>query len=214
MFTRLFISIMVLLISACVPVPGRDVLQVEIANASPNQEVRDELEPILRAMLSGIITDQLARLQYAYIPCADMDGLGGPPRCMEGVAEGTIVEVLPLLGTEGSFATSESMENIFNNFMVKNLYSVYRVTPGPNDDPNYPIGEYAMLFDRDLNDTPVPVVLRVTDGRIVRMDFHIGIPVADMLKDIPVDQVIITPSEAKAWTEDVRAELHIPAETP
>ena len=61
-----------------------------------------------------------------------------------------------------------------------------------------------MLFERDLNDIPLPVILQVQDGKVVRMDFRFGISAADLLKEIPVENILITPQEAQAWTEAVR----------
>jgi hypothetical protein len=51
---------------------------------------------------------------------------------------------------------------------------------------------------------PLPVVLQVRDGRIVRIDYHIGTSPEEMLKEIPVERVLVLPQEAKAWTESVR----------
>ena len=209
MFSRLFIvmTVLMLMVSACAPTEGTDVFEVgvEVATeASSNQAVRDELQPIMRAMFSGIITDQLSVIQYTKVGCTNQDGLGGPPKCPEGVAEGTVMEVFPMLGPEGTFSNPAEMENLLINTSLKGLYAVYRVTPGPNDEPYYPVGEYAMVFERDINDLPLPIILRVQDGKIVRMDFRFGISPEDLLKEIPVEQVLIAPQEAKAWTEAVR----------
>ena len=198
MFTRLFIvmTVLTIMVSACAPSGGTEV--------SSNQAVKDELGPIMRAIFSGIVTDQLSVIQYTKVGCANQDGLGGPPKCPEGVAEGTVVEVFPVLGSEGSFSSPAEMENLLTNTSLKGLYAVYRVTPNPNIKPYYPEGEYAMVFERDINDQSLPIILRVQDGMIVRMDFRFGITPEEILKEIPVADVIIVPQEAKAWTEAVR----------
>ena len=209
MSARKFIVMLVLLalISACAPANGTDVFEVGIEPAPStdvNQALKSELQPILRAMLGGSINDQIAVIQYARIACANAEGLGGPPPCPEGVAEGTELEVFPTLGSEGSYITPENMETFLNNSIVKNLYAVYRVTTNPNLEPYIPEGKYAMLFERDMNDIPLPVVLHVVGGKIVRMDFRFGISAADLLKEIPVENVLVTPQEAQAWTESIR----------
>jgi hypothetical protein len=155
-------------------------------------------------MLGGALDDQIAVMQYSRIACTTVEGLGGPPPCPEGVAEGTEIEVFPTLGSEGSFVAPENMQTFLSNSILKSLYAVYRVKPNPNIEPYFPEGEYAMLFERDLNDISLPVVLRVVDGRIVRMDFSFGVSAADLLKEVPVEDVLVTPQEAKAWTESVR----------
>jgi hypothetical protein len=211
MFSRLFIvmTVLMIVVSACSPVEGTDVLDVGIEPAtetSSNKAVKDELGPVMKAMFSGFVDDKIALLQFIQVPCANVDGLGGPPACPEGVAEGTALEVFPNLGAEGSWATLEDMTMMFTNLnlQVKSLYAVYRQTPNPNAEPYYQPGEYAMLFERDINDMPLPIVLQVTKGRIVRIDYRIGISPEDILKEIPVDQIIIAPQEAKAWAEAVR----------
>ena len=61
-----------------------------------------------------------------------------------------------------------------------------------------------MLFERDMNDMPIPVTLQVKDGRIVRIDYHIGVSPEEILKEIAVEQIVITPQEASVWTDSVR----------
>jgi len=209
MFTRMLIvmTVLLVLVSACAPAKATDVLEVGIEPATEsniNQALKDELGPIMQAMLGPSLTDRANVIQYSQIACANVEGLGGPPSCPEGVAEGTELEVFPTLGGEGSYVAPENMEAFFNNFLLKNLYAVYRVTPNPNIEPYYPEGEYAMIFERNINDISLPVVLRVMDGKIVRMDFSVGTPAADLLAAIPVEDVLITPQEAQAWMASIR----------
>ncbi len=209
MSARKFIVMLVLLalMSACAPATGTDVFEVGLEPVSAtddNQAVKEELQPILRAMLGGMLDEQIAVIQYTRIACATVEGLGGPPPCPEGVTEGTEIEVFPTLGSEGSYVAPENMQAFLNNSIVKSLYAVYRVTPNPNLEPYFPEGEYAMLFERNMNDILLPVILQVLDGKVVRMDFRIGISAADLLKEIPVENVLVTPQEAQAWTESIR----------
>ena len=101
-------------------------------------------------------------------------------------------------------AKPEEMEGFLIDVLPKNLYAVYRVTPDPNDDKYFPVGEYAMLFERELNDAPVPIILRVTDGKIVRLDYPQVNSVDEILEDIPPEQILIPPPEAVAWSEQSR----------
>jgi len=212
MFPRFLIvmTILTIMVSACAPAGGSDVFEVGIEPATEtntSQSIKDELGPIVKAMLGGNLDEQVAVIQYSQIACETVEGLGGPPPCPEGAAEGTEIQVFPILGPEGSFVAPENMVAFLSNSLLKNLYAVYRVTPNPNIEPYFPEGEYAMLFERNVNDISLPVVLRVMDGRIVRMDFNVGVPASDLLKDILVENILVTPQEAQAWTESVR---HIP----
>ena len=209
MLTRYLVitTVLIMMLSACTPAKGKDIFEVSVEPATEinsNQALQDELKPILRAMLGGSLDEQINRIQYSRIACATVEGLGGPPPCPEGAAEGTEVDVFPTLGSEGSFIAPENMETFLNNSLLKSLYAIYLVTPNPNIEPYFPEGEYAMLFERNMNDISLPVVLRVVDGKIVRMDFSFGVSAADLLKGIPVEKVIVSPQEAKVWTESVR----------
>jgi hypothetical protein len=196
MFLRLFIVTTVLFVSlsACTPA----------AQSNSNEAIQNELQPILSAMLGDTLNDQIAVIQYTRTACATVEGLGGPPSCPDGVVEGTEVEVFPVLGSEGSFVKPEDMETFLDNSRVKSLYAIYRVTPNPNNEPYFPEGEYAMLFERDLNDILSPVILRVQDGKIVRMDFRMSISPEDIHKEIPAEQIVLTPQDAQAWMESIR----------
>lgn len=209
MFTRFLIvlTVLMMMVSACAPAEGTDVFEVgvePVTEVGSGQAVRDELQPIMEAMFSGMLDRTLALMQFIEVACANVDGLGGPPPCPEGVAEGTALEVFPTLSSHGALVSREEMTNMLSSMQVKNLYAVYSVEPNPNAEPYYQPGEYAMLFERHINDMPIPVTLQVKDGRIVRIDYHIGTSPEEMLKEIPVEKVLVTPQEAKAWTESVR----------
>lgn len=222
MFTRFLVimTVLIMMVSACAPAQGTDVVELDAPTqgtdvfevgiepakqTSHNQAIKDELEPILKAAFSGITDDMLSLMQFIEVPCANVDGIGGPPPCPEGITEGTALEVFPTFSSHGTLASRAEMTNMLAaTLQVKNLHAIYRETPNPNAEPYYQPGEYAMLFERELNDMPLPIVLQVTGGRIVRIDYHIGISPEEMLKEIPLENVIISPQEAKEWAESVR----------
>jgi hypothetical protein len=199
MFLRSLILVILLsvLVSACAPTQSS-------TQTDANSAIKDELAPILKAMLGGTISDQLALIEYTQTACANVEGLGGPPHCPEGIAEGTTVQVFPILGSEGSFIKPEEMQQVLTNAPVNSLYAVYRVTPNPNLESYYPQGEYAMLFERDVNGQQLPLIVLVAGGKIVRIDFDRGVSAADLLKEIPAKQVIVSPQEADAWMQTVK----------
>jgi hypothetical protein len=137
-------------------------------------------------------------IQFVDIPCTNADGLGGPPKCDAGMAEGTIVEVFPVLGGEGYYYTPENIDT-YLNLWVKDLYAVYKISPNQYQEPYWPAGEYALLFDRDENDIPFPITVYVESGKIVRLIYHLGVRVEDQLLGIPVEQIMIPPAEVENW---------------
>lgn len=137
-------------------------------------------------------------IQFLITPCTTVDGLGGPPKCEAGMDDGTSVEVFPLGGAEGQFATPKNMDNVLQ-FWIKDLYAVYKVPADAYEKSYWPAGEYALLFERDQNDIPFPITVLVADGKIVRINYHFGITAEDQLASIPVEQVIVSPSSVDAW---------------
>jgi hypothetical protein len=132
------------------------------------------------------------------------DGLGGPPKCASGQTEGTLVEVFPVGEAEGYFVRPEEIDRTLE-FTVDGLYAVYRPIPGRDPVEYWPVGEYALLFERQIYNTSQPVTVFVQDGRLVRLGFS-SYPVdpAQALSAIPLDRILIPPEEARALTEQVR----------
>jgi hypothetical protein len=83
------------------------------------------------------------------------------------------------------------------------LFAVYRV-PEDSLQANYsPAGEYGVIFTREINAVPFPVTVFVEDGRIVRLHHHMATEAEDLIKQLPVESIVITPSDA----EDLMVEL-------
>jgi hypothetical protein len=77
--------------------------------------------------------------------------------------------VLPFLGSEGSYLRKEEIEN-WPGVDATALYAVYEVSPSHVVVEEYfPAGEYVIVLI-DAKNQPA-VALRVTDGRIVRVDY-------------------------------------------
>jgi hypothetical protein len=182
------------------------VLEVHIIppeQAEVSQEVAAEIMPILEAFFWGAVEDRRSLIQYITVGCTTADGLGGPPKCAPGEAEGTLVEVFPIGEAEGHFVRPEEIDRTLE-FTVDGLYAVYRQEPGVDPVEYWPVGEYALLFERQMYNTSQPVTAFVQDGRLVRLDF-LPYPVdpAQLLGAIPLDRILIPPEEARALTEQV-----------
>jgi len=136
-------------------------------------------------------------VQFLTTPCTTADGLGGPPKCETGMADGTQVEVFPLSDAEGHYATPETIDQVFT-YWLKRLYAVYKVPSDAYQEPYWPAGEYGLVFERDVNDVPFPVTVFVEEGKIVRIAYHYN-TVEEQLQNISIENVIIPPSEVDAW---------------
>lgn len=127
-----------------------------------------EIDAVLEAVESGQVEDLHALLQFSTLECTRQDGLGGPPKCLEGEDEGTVVEALPFLGGEGSFLRKEQLEN-WKGVDVTGIYAIYDVSPEVYSDEYYPAGEQTILLASSRDDQPI--ALRLIDGKIVRIDY-------------------------------------------
>ena len=91
------------------------------------------------------------------------------------------MEVLPSLGSEGSFLRKDEAEN-FPGLHVQGLYAIYRVPDSVFSDPNFPAGDYAIVYVSDGN---IPeIVLQVRNGKIVRIDYGFGYPTHTIPEDV------------------------------
>jgi hypothetical protein len=85
------------------------------------------------------------------------------------------------------------------------LYAVYRPAPGRDSAEYWPVGEYALLFKRQLYNMSQPVTVFVEGGRIVRLGFAPSpIDPGQALSAIAVDRILISPEEAGALTEEIK----------
>lgn len=151
-----------------------------------------DIDNVLAAVASGDPQEQRALIQYTTAPCTRKKGLGGPPKCREGEAEGTMFEVLPFISSEGGFLRKEEIDN-WRGIDPAALYAVYRVSQNALDEQYYPQGDYIAFFI--ARESQTVDALHITDGRIVRVDTLFG-EVPDSLKTIierDTSEVILAP---------------------
>jgi len=128
----------------------------------------EEIDPIIDAVARGDVQKLRSFIQFTTAECTKLEGLGGPPKCQEGEAEGTPIEVLPFLGPEGSFVRKAEIEN-WLEIRASGLYAIYQVSSEAYSDVNYPSGEFAIIFIE--KQTASAVSVQVSDGKIVRVDY-------------------------------------------
>jgi hypothetical protein len=126
-----------------------------------------DIDIVLAAVESGDTQQLRDMLRFMNVACTHAEGLGGPPKCLDGENEGTIVSVFPFLGSEGSFLHLENLD-VWTGIDVTHLYAVYGNSESVYSDENFPSGEFAVLF---LSEDHFPAtVMQITNGQIVRID--------------------------------------------
>lgn len=131
-----------------------------------------EVDNVLAAVASGNPRELVGLVNFTTAPCTNAEGLGGPPKCTEGEAEGTELEVLPFIGSEGGFIRQNEIGN-WPGIDATALYAVYRVSETALNEDYYPPGEYLIFFVPQENEPAV--ALRVAEGGIVRVDYHFDV---------------------------------------
>ena len=128
----------------------------------------EEIDLILYAVASGDTQELINLFDYTTTACKTVNALGGPPPCREGEAEGTMVEVLPFLGSEGSYLRKDEVSN-FPGLNVTGVYAIYQVSETAYSEENFPKGDYGIMLTAPVN---LPnIVLQIKNGQIVRIDY-------------------------------------------
>lgn len=155
--TRLILIAIAILLAAC----GRPAQPAERTGMP-------EIDHIIETALAGDVGELRSLVHFTQAHCTHAEGLGGPPKCLPDETESSLVEVLPLLGAEGSFIRKAELQQ-WEGVQVASLYAVYEVSAAAYSDEYYPRGEYALVFI-PANNYSASITLQVTQGRIVRID--------------------------------------------
>ena len=149
-----------------------------------------ELDRIIDAALRGDTDELKSLMKFNQVKCTVAEGLGGPPKCLEGEQDGTVVEALPILDSEGHFLRKADLES-WNGLDVSALFAVYEVSESAYSDENYPAGQYAIVFV--AADQVTSWTLQVDQGNIIRLDHGYQFPIS-----IPSENVVRYLIEPKA----------------
>jgi len=149
----------------------------------------EEIDIILAAVESGDPQELHTLFSFTRTACMTVHALGGPPPCREGEAEGTVVEVLPSLGPEGSFMRKDEIGN-WQGLGAVGLYAVYRVSDRAYSDEYYPKGDYGIILVGGENRSNF--VLQVSHEGIVRIDYPAAL---DEILARDASEVILAPKE-------------------
>ena len=196
--------LVVFLASACLPMatpsPAATALvpsptSAEKYHALDTRTTMEEIDTILAAVNSNDKQKLTDLFSYTTIACKTIvNGLGGPPPCPEGEAEGTLVEVLPVLSSEGTYIWKDEVSD-WPGVDVAGIYAVYQVSESAYSDENFPKGNYGVILVGAENKPGV--VLHITDAGIIRIDYVLD-DAPEALQTVlkrDAEQVILAPKE-------------------
>jgi len=130
-----------------------------------------ELDALIQIVLSGNQREIQAAVHFTELACTSADGLGGPPKCAEGEADGMLVAVLPILAQEGHYLRATEIDTLV--LELTDLYAVYRVTQPPCAD--CPTGDYGLIFLETQDLAVHTITLFATAGSIVGIHVNLSV---------------------------------------
>ncbi|MHA2428637.1 MAG: hypothetical protein ACXADB_11495 [Candidatus Hermodarchaeia archaeon] len=139
-----------------------------------------EIDRVIDAILSQDVGARLELVRYSRSACTTADGLGGPPKCKQSEADGTMVDAFPVSSGEGIQVRPEEIQNGFD-FTVRGLFAVYEVPDDAHHADYWPAGEYGVVFTSEDGGFSHIVTVLVEDGQIVRLVFGFGWPPFEMV---------------------------------
>lgn len=128
------------------------------------------VDAVVDAFLGNSLDVRRRLVRFLKTPCTTTVGMGGPPKCAAGEANGTPVEVFPFVAAEGEFARRDSLDRLLQ-FEVAGLYGVFRVPASAFRADYWPAGEFGVVFSSRVA-TPSPAeviqtIVYVQDGTVV-----------------------------------------------
>ena len=148
--------------SATVPAPGESFYPPDTRTGI---EIVDQ---VIEAFLAGDREQLRSLVHYTVTGCTHADGLGGPPKCEADQAEGTQVEVFPVLGPEGTFVERENIAGVFPEGDYA-LYAVYRVGADAEEYDYWPAGDFGVVFVDRAEGGGLTIL--VDEAEIVRINY-------------------------------------------
>jgi len=145
------------------------------------------VDAVIDAALSADPRALRSLIHLSPLPCTTREGLGGPPKCLPGEANGTEVEALPVLGSEGGHMRLPEVD-AWGGPGPAELYGVYRTGPDTYSDESYPAGEFAVILI--LQESGGTVTLQVTRDGIVRIDYGFGPTIDEMFQQYGADFIL------------------------
>lgn len=159
------------------------------ASAGPRISGIAGLDAIIAAATAGDIATLRQRIRYTKIGCNIMvAGIGAPPVCHAGEAEGTLVDVLPSAVCEGFFSRPDEVK--FDSLARGNrLYAVYRA----NAD-SFPPGKYYAIFEYPPTaQLPGAFGLVTDDDSVVGVHFGCNQKPEDFVEFQRLTDVVLSP---------------------
>jgi len=139
---------------------------------APRRSGDPSIDAVIEAVEQQDVPALLELTEMQSVACvASMEGLGGPPLCREGEAEGTLVDVFPAAYCEG--VLDHFPGTVLGQF-ASAARGPYAVAEGPDEEravPYWPVGDTFIVFHTESATGDSAGRLVLEDGRIVMAAF-------------------------------------------
>jgi hypothetical protein len=179
----------VLVFSACAPSPTQEINGIPYYSLDTRTDI-EAVDVILEAVEVDDMDQLRSLIYYTTVGCLNVDALGGPPRCRDGEAAGTLVEALPFLGPEGGFLRKDEIGNWPGPEAV-GIYAVYQVSGSAYSEEYYPAGDYGIFLLTE--DGSSAMILQVKGGGIVRVDYVFDLTTFATILQRDASEIILGP---------------------
>ena len=166
------------------------------ATAEPKKSERrtgiEGVDSVVDAVVSGDLEMLRRLLRFTSISCeVNPLGIGAPPGCRLGEADGTPVDALPMAQCEGFYVRADEIDTTLESLTSgdASLYAVYLEAPG-----SWPPGDYVAVLSRNSPTLgEVGQQLVIADGRLVGVVESCGLTPEQMVESGYFDGVVLPP---------------------
>lgn len=160
-----------------------------------------ELDAIIEAVEARDVAALAPLVELVEVGCTFAEGLGGPPKCAEGMEEGTLVREFPFASCEGAWSrfgvetVARFAHQANGPWAVLDVEEYWPSTDGRTTPDTF------IVFHSPAGPGDSAAYLEIADGRIVRASFGCGGTVQSLL-DLDVLSLAVT---AGPWDEPIEA---------
>jgi len=153
-------------------------------------------DELAERFVEGDIAGLVDAVRYTALACETVQGLGGPPECRPGEAEGTIVHVIPFSSCEGEYKREDQLVPLLEAQVERDpgLYAAFSLRD--RGTPERPLGEYGILFrlDGPAGVGPLGLMFGVSgEGELMGIWAGCGATPADIFERFAGDEVLLEP---------------------
>jgi len=163
------------------PGPTETPAATETPDAEPRRTGDAGLDVIIKAVEERDIATLAPLVVHPTVACTTAQGMGGPPKCEEGMPEGTEMQVFPFASCEGEWTRFGVQTVAQFAHRTAGLWGVIDVDQYWGSTDGWETPDTFLAFHTESPSEDFISYLEVADGRIVRASYGCGGTLDDLL---------------------------------